>query len=117
MKKMANEQAPFVTLRIGDDNKAFIEFSEELQFADNFHDVINGARFSKKRFLDLHVISLEAERVDENLADWKVVKVDTWWIEIELTFKDPLLISSGFEPDILIVDVNLFEFKDLMKQL
>ena len=76
-------------------------------FSDDMKDRINETRKSQFRVLDLHLLSQYTEHIDENLADWEVVSLSATEIEILLTFKDPLQVSSGWDNDMLTVDVNL----------
>ena len=52
------------------------------------------------------------EEVDANLKDWKVKSMSDTEIEISVEFKDPLQVSTGWEPDKLIIDVNLAPYQN-----
>ena len=68
---------------------------------------INANDNSNKEHLDLLMLSGDAEKVDENLVSWKIKDVTSTSITVDLEFKDPLAVSQGDVPDILIVQAGL----------
>ena len=74
-------------------------------------DQINLKRHKRDKIIDVHFYSEYAEDVDDNLEDWEVKSMTSTEIEIDLKFKDPLQVSSGWTSDELLVDVNLSEYE------
>ena len=56
--------------------------------------------------LFLKIISYETQNVTQNLIDWKVTEVKPRSMKIKLELREPLLISKGEEPDILLIQMN-----------
>ena len=74
-------------------------------------DQINLKRHKRDKIIDVHFYSEYAEDVDDNLEDWEVYDMTSTEIEIDLTFKDPLQVSSGWTRDSLLVDINLTDYE------
>ena len=74
-------------------------------------DQINLSRRRNNKIIDIHLYSEYAEEVDDNLEDWEVYDMTSTEIEIDLTFKDPLQVSSGWTRDQLVVDINLTDYE------
>lgn len=105
---------PSVTLSIQENYKARIRFSEALPLDDSLMTAINEARNTLDPIVDVHVVSSYEEVVDQNLQDWSVTNIDKHSIEVTITFKDTMQVSSGFDPDRLIVDVDLSKRRMLL---
>ena len=74
-------------------------------------DLINEMRHERDKILGVNFYSEYADGVDGNLEDWEVKNMTSTEIEIDLTFKDPLQVSSGWKRDELVVDVNLTDYE------
>ena len=47
----------------------------------------------------------DTEEIDQNLRSWNVISADSTLIDIRLDFEKPALVSSGFEHDLLFIQV------------
>lgn len=54
----------------------------------------------------------DTEQTDINLKSWTVTSASSTKIEIKLTFENPVLVSTGFSPDILYIQVFMSEYTD-----
>ena len=88
-----------MTPTVSKDSKTSIQFSEPAEYDEDLVDLINDVRYMKYRIIDLHLHSQYTEEVDANLKDWKVESMTDTEIEISVEFKDPLQVSTGWEPD------------------
>ena len=50
---------------------------------------------------------------DPIISGWDLVNMDGTSFEIKLNFTDPLSVSIGFEPDLLMVQIQLANFTDV----
>ena len=46
------------------------------------------------------------------MEDWELVKLDGNGFELKISFTNPLLISADDEPDVLLIQLELSDFKD-----
>ena len=76
-------------------------------------DLINETRYGRHRIIDLHLYSEYQEEIDENLEDWQVTNMTATRIDIQLNYKDPIQVSTGWDRDELIIDINLTEYSNL----
>ena len=58
------------------------------------------------------LVSQDEETVDSNLLSWEVSSVTPTEIQLKLQFVDPLEVSQGGQPEFLLVQAQLGEFKD-----
>ena len=72
--------------------------------------LVNETRYARNRIIDLHLYSEYQEEIDENLEDWHVKNVTDTRIEIQLKYKDPKQVSTGWDRDKLIIDINLTKY-------
>ena len=49
------------------------------------------------------MISGDTEEIDDNLIDWKLVSVNPEKLEIDLEFREPILVSQGDSPDSILI--------------
>ena len=49
------------------------------------------------------MINIDREEIDNNLLEWQVISYSSKSIEIALQFENPLLISQGDYPDVLVI--------------
>ena len=47
----------------------------------------------------------DTEEIDNNLRLWTVISADSSQIDIRLDFEKPVYVSSGFDPDLLFIQV------------
>ena len=53
--------------------------------------------------MDLLMVNGDTQLIDDNLMGWKLVSVRPTKIEIDLEFREPLLVSQGDVPDKLLL--------------
>ena len=46
------------------------------------------------------------------MKGWELISLDGDGFELQLNFTDPLFISSGAEPDLLLIQLDLSSFED-----
>ena len=49
---------------------------------------------------------LDNETMSQNFKDWQVVTVTSTKISIDLNFRDPIGVSHGYQPDMLLAHMN-----------
>ena len=54
----------------------------------------------------------DIEEINANLQSWKVISYDSRSIEVALKFVEPLKVSSGENPDMLLVQIGLSNIPD-----
>ena len=67
--------------------------------------------------IQVFAVKQEEEEEDESggselLSDWELVSLENDEMELKLVFKDALGISQGDIPDLLLIQLELSEFKD-----
>ena len=67
---------------------------------------------SNKKVLSVMMISGDTEEIDDNLIDWKLVSVDSEKLEIDLEFREPILVSQGDSPDRILIQIEMEGYKD-----
>ena len=72
-----------------------------MNFPENLANLINESTSDK--LLEVLMLSGETEEIDTNLKSWTVTSVSETEIIINLTFEKPILVSSGDNPDILMM--------------
>ena len=60
-----------------------------------------------RRLLRLDMIHTDTETLSDNLVSWTVTSLDSYGATIRLTFRDPLKVSLGKEPDMMLVFADL----------
>ena len=53
----------------------------------------------------------DEKQFEPNMDGWEVLLIDSSTIDIELNFTNPLYVSSGDKPDLLLVQIDLGEYK------
>ena len=82
-----------------------------MKFPDT--DTFNKANVeSKNKLLDVMMLSGDNEMIDDNLKDWKLISVTSSEITVDVEYENPLLVSQGDIPDILVVQAGLQEYPD-----
>ena len=72
---------------------------------------------SQNRLLDVTMLSGSEEGgIDDNLASWQITEVTSKQIDIELEFRQPLLVSTDDQPDQIVIQAELSEFQDTNMQ-
>ena len=46
------------------------------------------------------------------ISDYQLLEIDGNGFEIKISFNNPLYISTGDEPDLVLIQIELGEFKD-----
>ena len=54
----------------------------------------------------------DTEEIDKNLRSWTVISASSTKIEIRLDFENPTNVSTGYSPDILIIQVLMSAYTD-----
>ena len=67
---------------------------------------------SNNSLLTLKMINYQSETFDDNLVDWTVSEVNSRQITVQLNFTQPLMVSQGDKPDLILVLVNFSNFTD-----
>ena len=123
-------------MKISKEAELFLSFTNEMLFPSNFADILNGKNVMKnstdskpvknKRFmaqektgsslLILKMISFSTETIDENLFGWTVTDVSSRGITVRLNFTNPLQVSQGEKPDLILILVNFSNYTDVDRQ-
>ena len=93
------------------DQMVLLRFTEKMQWPSNLQSVLH----SKDAVQRLSFLVLKMDKDEpkvQNLKSWKAVFVDSRNIHVAVEFQDPLEISLGDEPDLLLVQVELSEYRD-----
>ena len=73
-----------------------------MKFPDNISEQI---KVKGKNKIEIIMLNGDTEEVDKNLRLWTVISADSTIIEISLDFERPAYVSSGFDPDLLFIQV------------
>ena len=58
------------------------------------------------------ILNGDTEQIDQNFKSWTVISDDSSKINISLGFEKPVLVSSGYSPDLLFVQLFLSDYTD-----
>ena len=67
---------------------------------------------TKRKHLDILMISGDTNEFDSNLLSWKLIELTPTLMKIEIVFERPLEVSQGERPDQIIVQVELSKYQD-----
>ena len=109
LQSSVGQTQPETRLKINSIGELSILFTEEMVITEEF---------VKKVKVDDTVVQIEAIRTEnysrappDFLENWIIRDVNANAIEIKLTFKKPLLISKGDDPDMLVIQLEIGELK------
>ena len=83
-----------------------------MQFPDDIADLIIGRKLYSEKLIEIIMINGDTEEIDENLVSWFVTSASATNIDIRTEYEKPLFVSTGYEPDFLILQINLSEYTD-----
>lgn len=114
--------------RISKNGEVVINFSKEIDFPSDLLKPRVTSFSSKARkklqieergkfgaiekFLNVKMLDRETETLSDNLTSWKVTAISRTQISIDLTFARPIEVSQNYEKDMLLVVIDLADFKD-----
>ena len=78
-----------------------------MSFPKDFANEINE---SDNNLVEVVMINGDTEKIDENLKSWSVTKVSSTGIEISLDFEKAIAVSTGYSPDLLIIQIQLGDY-------
>ena len=58
------------------------------------------------------MINGETKEIDKRLKSWTVTQTSSTRIDISLTFENPILVSAGHSPDILLIQLFFDAYTD-----
>jgi len=67
-----------------------------------------------KNLLDIRTVKDELSEPTEGgtKSDWELVSFDEYSIGVKINFANPLLVSTGVEPDLLLMQIDLSVLRD-----
>lgn len=79
-----------------------------MNFPKNLESLINentSDNLGKRdgRLLEIFMLNGDTNEIDKNLKSWFVTEVSSTKIDIKLTFEKPILVSTGYLPDMILV--------------
>ena len=84
-----------------------------MQFPDDIRGQINNSRRRslagsiESTHLEVVMIDGDREEINKNLISWTVTSANSNQMIINLDFEKPVLVSSGFTPDLIVLQVFL----------
>ena len=88
-----------------------IDFTKRMNFPETT-DFVTLNTAESNLFLNITMLSGNSQEIDDNLVSWTVSSVSKRLIRLELEFESPLEVSQGDNPDILVVQAELSQYKD-----
>ena len=72
-----------------------------MMFPENLASMINEK--SSDKLLEVIMLNGDSEEIDKNLRSWSVTSTSSTNIDISLEFEKPILVSTGSNPDMLVI--------------
>ena len=93
-------------MKISNNGRVELKFTNKMSFPTKRNFVQLNSE-TNNSLIDLAILKGEEEVPDDFLTSWEIVSVSATLIEIDLHFKDPLLVSQGDEYHRLFVELAL----------
>ena len=68
---------------------------------------VNRLLFAQSPLLNVLMLSGDSLEIDDNLMSWEITDVTNKLIKVALEFAEPLKVSQGDSPDILVLQAQL----------
>ena len=102
--------------RISSAGRVPLEFTNKMIFFPSlieFIEEINSQESAAEtKLIDFVMMKSDEDEIDDNLTGWEIVSVNEKLIEVDLNFRDPLLVSQGDAYDRLVVQIALSMYPD-----